>query len=70
MGSVADDLRAQRTRQLLLLTPAERMELSLRLGDDDVAVLCAARSLSEPDARLLIERSRQVGRRPSRAACR
>lgn len=70
MSSVADDLRAQRTRELLLQSPAERVDLSLRLGDEDVAVVCAARAMSEHDARLMIQRSRQVGRRPSRVACR
>lgn len=70
MSSVADELRAQRRRELLLLSPAQRMELAFRLGDEDVAVVCSVRGLSEPDARLLIERSRQVGRRLSRVACR
>jgi hypothetical protein len=70
MSSVADDLRTQRTRELLRLALAERIALSLRLGDEDLAVVCAARGLSEHDARLLIERSRQVGRRPSAVACR
>ncbi len=36
MRSVADDLRRQTLAHLLALTLAERVELALALGDDDL----------------------------------
>jgi hypothetical protein len=68
MRSVADDFRSESRRDLARLTPAERVELSLRLGDDDVALLRAARDIRDDEARRLIARSRQHGRVPSAAA--
>lgn len=68
MRSVADELRADTARRVLEMTPAARVELAMRLGDDDVALLCAARNLSEVDARMTIRRARQAGRQPSAAA--
>lgn len=68
MSSVADDLRADGRRRLLALTPGERRDLALRLGDADAALFSQARGLSDADARRVISRRRQHGRRPSRAA--
>ncbi len=68
MRSVADDLRSETARRVLEMTPADRVELALRLGDEDVALLRAARDLSEADARMTIRRARQAGRQPSSAA--
>lgn len=68
MASVADQLRAETRRSMLVLEPGARLELALRLGDDDVSLLCAARGLSEGDTRLTIERTRQIGRLPSASA--
>lgn len=69
MRSIADDLRRESARRVLEMPPAERLELALRLGDDDVALLCAARGISDADARLAFARARQHGRRVSRSAC-
>ncbi len=65
MRSVADDLRSETRRDVARRTPAERIELAFQLGDDDVALLCAARGLTREEARRLIARSRRVGRMPS-----
>lgn len=68
MRSVADDLRSETRRDVARRTPAERIELALQLGDDDVALLCAARGIPRDAARRLIARSRQRGRVPSASA--
>ena len=48
------------------MTPAERVELSLRLGDDDLEVFRLAHCLSHEEARRELSRRRQQGRIPSR----
>jgi len=68
MRSVADDLRDEGRRRVLAMTPDERLELALRLRDEDLDLFRRARGLSEADARRVITRRRQHGRRPSRAA--
>lgn len=65
MRSVADDLRLETRGDVAWRTPAERVELAFRLGEDDVALLCAARGVSRDEAKHIIARSRAVGRRPS-----
>lgn len=50
------------------MTPAERIALALRLGDEDVALLCAAQGLARAEAVRRIAASRRVGRLPSAAA--
>lgn len=70
MGSVADDLRDEQRREVLRLSPGERLALAFRLGDEDIARLCAVRGITPDVARRLVERARQAGRRPSGAACR
>jgi hypothetical protein len=62
MRSIADDLRIESRRDLAGRTPAERIALAFRLGDDDIALVCAARGLTPDDARRLIAGSRQHGR--------
>jgi hypothetical protein len=42
MRSVADDLRDDQIREMLKLTPAERMELALQLGQRAVEMYMAA----------------------------
>lgn len=65
MRSVADDLRSETRHDVARRTPAERIDLALQLGDDDLALLCAARGLAREEGRRLIARSRRVGRMPS-----
>lgn len=68
MRSVADDLRAEGRRRVLAMTPDQRRALALRLGDEDARLFGQARGLSDADARRVISRRRQHGRRPSCAA--
>jgi len=67
MRSILDDLRDESRRDLARRTPLERIELALRLGDDDVALVCAGRAVSGQEAKRLIARSRQRGRHVSAA---
>jgi hypothetical protein len=68
MKSVADRLRRQTVASVLRLSAANRIDLALRLGDEDAARLAAARGISEAEARRLIRASRQIGRSRSSAA--
>lgn len=62
MRSVADDLRAEARQALAILSPAERLELALRLGDEDIQLLSAARGIPRDDAVAVARRTRQLGR--------
>lgn len=68
MRSVADQLREEDARRVLALEPAARIALALKLGDDDAALVAAARGISPAAARRLLARQRQAGRRPSKSA--
>jgi hypothetical protein len=65
MKSVADELRRELTQRSQSLTVEERIELSLRLGDDDVALFAAAERISPEEARSRLQKRRQLGRRTS-----
>jgi hypothetical protein len=68
MRSVADLLRQDTRARVLDLPMMTRLEIALRLGDDDV-VLYAAHAHVDPDeARRRLRAQREHGRRPSRAA--
>jgi hypothetical protein len=66
MPSVADDLRQRQRQELARLTPAERVALGLRLGRRDVETFAATRRLTVEEARKILRRRGQRGRRPSR----
>ncbi len=68
MTSVADQLRNESRRRVLEMSPAARLELALRLGDEDATLFATANGLSEAEARLVLIRRRQAGRQPSVAA--
>jgi hypothetical protein len=68
MPSVADQLRDESRRRVLEMSPAARLELALRLGDEDIRLFAAATGLPEADARLVLIRRRLAGRQPSRSA--
>ena len=65
MKSVADDLSREEMERTLLLSPDERMQIALRLGDEAVAIYAAANGVSESDARRILRQNSQFGRRPS-----
>lgn len=66
MPSVADELSHELRDAVALLTPDERIELALRLGDEAVALYCAAQGVDAATAREHLAASRQTGRRSSR----
>jgi hypothetical protein len=66
MQSIADTLRAADREEVARLSPAERLELALRLGDEGLELFRQARGLDHETARRLLERQRQAGRRPSK----
>lgn len=59
-------VHAAQDRDLMRLSPAERIRLALRLGDDDLALLCAGRGITPEAARAAIRADRERGRRPLR----
>ena len=63
--SVADELERAERERIARLSPAERVELALALGERSIADYAAAHRLDCDTARKQIERERQAGRRPS-----
>jgi len=68
MPSVADDLRRALRERILAMSPDERIALTARLAESDLDIFCSARQLPRDEARQLLMRARQAGRRPSRVA--
>jgi hypothetical protein len=64
--SVADDLREELRRKVQSLSLEERLAWTFRLGEQDLALLQAARGLDRREALRLLRRQRQAGRQPSR----
>lgn len=67
MRSVADDLRREDRDALMQLSASARVALALSLGERDLEAFAKAQRprLSRAEAVRVIERQRQVGRRPS-----
>jgi hypothetical protein len=65
---LADYLREQAADDVRRMEPAARVELALRLGDDDLALYCAAAGIDLDEGRKRVMRQRQSGRRPSASA--
>jgi hypothetical protein len=65
---VADELRRELRERILAMTPAERIALTARLAESDLDLFCSARQIPRDEARRLLIRARQAGRRPSRVA--
>jgi hypothetical protein len=68
MSNVADDLRREQLERFAMMTPAERVALSERLGQEGLAEFMSANGLDRESALKAIRRSRRVGRRPSSSA--
>lgn len=68
MRSVADQLRRDTQGRILDLPVMARIELSLQLGDDDVALYAAHAHLDLDEARRRLRAQRAHGRTISRAA--
>ena len=63
--SVASVLRAHDVDYCREMTPAERLELAFRLGDEDLESFRATHGLDRRSAIRLLERRRQATRQPS-----
>lgn len=67
MRSLADGLRSELSATVARLSIPERIELALRLGDEDVARYQSAHNVDEATARRALRRARAVGRLASRS---
>ena len=63
--SVAVELRARDAATVGDLSPAERLDLALRLGEEDLESFRATNGLDRRTAIRLMERRRQATRQPS-----
>ncbi len=63
-ASVNDTLVAEDRQRVAALDPGERIALALRLGEESLALYCAAEGIDRETARKRIERARQAQRRP------
>jgi hypothetical protein len=68
VSSIANELRRLTARQVLALTPDERIDLALALGDDDARLFIDASGLPAELASRRLRAARQVGRQRSVAA--
>jgi len=67
MRSVADRLRGEIVERVLRMTPAERVDLTARLAEDDLRLFAAAHHVDQNEARGRLARQRQRGRHASGA---
>jgi hypothetical protein len=63
---LARDIRRRRVERLAALSPAERVALAARLGEDGLASYMATHGLDRPAAIARIKATRRAGRRLSR----
>ena len=66
MRSVSDDLRDEQIREMLKMTPGERIDLALRLGQRAVEVYMAANHVDRTTAIAALRRAGNAGRVPSK----
>jgi hypothetical protein len=66
MRSVAEDLRKMDREAVLKLSPEERIELALRLGEEHLELFCCAQGVDRATGYRLLKLRGQVGRRYSR----
>lgn len=66
MKSVADDLRTELREEINRLSIDERIELTLRLGEEGLELFQQANGLDRETAIRLLQRRRQAGRTPSK----
>ena len=63
MKSVSDELRERAAREIAALTPGERVQLALSLGEEGLRSFAAAEGLEHEVAFRRLRRQRQQGRR-------
>ena len=66
-SKVAEELREEQDREMLALTPFERVELAYALGEEDLLRYMATDGLERDEALSRIRAERQYGRRYSRS---
>lgn len=66
MSTVADRLRFESLERLRRMTPAERLDEALLLGEQAIDAYAAAHGVGRDEARRRLERGSQAGRRLSR----
>ena len=66
MRTVAERLQQESRERLREMTPAERLEEALELGDRAIDAYAAAHRVDRATARRRLEASSQAGRRTSR----
>ena len=67
MRSVADELRDEDIREMQKLTPGERIQLALKLGDRAIEIYMAANRVDRAAAIAAFRRTGNAGRVPSRS---
>ena len=67
MRSVADDLREEQLREMAAMTPAERVQLALRLGEEGLRLMMARDGIDRNEALRRVRKAHNAGRRPSRS---
>ena len=63
---LAEQLKQEQRERFARMTPAERVALTERLGEQGLAEYMSANGLDRAAAVKAIRRSRRLGRRPSR----
>jgi endonuclease V-like protein UPF0215 family len=67
-SKVAEELSAELQTDMLALSIDERIRLSLELGDRAVRLYAEAEGIEPEEARRLLMKNSQKGRRPSKVA--
>jgi hypothetical protein len=65
-SKLAEQLKQEQRERFARMTPAERVALTERLGEEGLAEYMTANRLDRVEAMKAIRRSRRSGRRPSR----
>lgn len=65
-SKLAEQLKEEQRERFARMTPAERIALTERLGEQGLAEFMSANGLDRAAAVKAIKRLRRVGRRPSR----
>ena len=63
---LAEQLRKEQRERVARMTPAERMALTEKLGEQGLAEYMSANGVDRATAIRALKRSRRAGRRPSR----
>ena len=64
-SKVAEEVKREQREQIAAMTPAQRVALARRLGEEALAMIMAAHHLERHSAIRQIRRSRSVGRKRS-----